>query len=75
MLKFCVSCHVTNLTEPRKRAHSPQLDFDELSRVAAGLASVSENGKLPYGRRFPAACCRGLQLWVRTVARTGHAKP
>jgi hypothetical protein len=29
--------------ELRKRAHSPQL--------AAGLASVSENGKLPYGRR------------------------
>jgi len=39
--------------EPRKRAHSPQL--------AAGNASVSENGKLPYGRRFPAACCRDLQ--------------
>jgi len=37
------------LFEPRKRAHSPQLDFDELSRVAAGLESVSENGKLPYG--------------------------
>ena len=29
--------------EPRKRAHFPQL--------AAGLASVSKNGKLPYGRR------------------------
>jgi hypothetical protein len=39
--------------EPQKRVHSPQL--------AAGLASVSENGKLPYGRRFPAACCRDLQ--------------
>jgi hypothetical protein len=34
----------------------------EGSRVAAGLASVSENGKLPYGRRFPAECCRDLQF-------------
>jgi len=25
--------------ELQQRAHSPQLDFDELSRVAAGLAS------------------------------------
>ena len=39
--------------EPQKRAHSPQL--------AAGLASESENSKLPYGRRFPAACCGELQ--------------
>jgi len=36
--------------EPHKRAHSPQ--------QAAGLASESKNDKLPYGRRFPAACCR-----------------
>ena len=43
-----------NLIEPQKRAHSPQL--------AAGLASESENSKLPYGRRFPAACCGELQL-------------
>jgi hypothetical protein len=50
--------------EPGKRANSPRLDFDELSRVAAGLASVSENGKLPYGRRFPVPTsrdCRDLQ--------------
>ena len=40
--------------EPQKRAHSPQL--------AAGLASESENSKLPYGRRFPAACCGELQM-------------
>jgi hypothetical protein len=40
----------TETREPRKRAHSPQ--------IAAGLASVSENGKLPSGRRFYAACCR-----------------
>ncbi len=39
--------------EPQKRAHFPQL--------AAGLASASENGKLPYGQRFPAACCGVLQ--------------
>lgn len=39
--------------EPQKRAHSPQL--------AVGLASESENSKLPYGRRFPAACCVELQ--------------
>jgi hypothetical protein len=46
-LVFMPCTHV--LCEPRKRAHSP---------LAAGLASVSENGKLPYGRGFPAACCR-----------------
>ena len=39
--------------EPQKRAHSPLL--------AAGLASESKNGKLPYGRRFPAACGGELQ--------------
>ena len=42
--------------EPQKRAHSPQL--------AAGLASESENSKLPYGRRFPAACCGELQFRI-----------
>ena len=31
--------------EPQKRVHSPQL--------AAGLASESENSKLPYGRSSP----------------------
>ncbi|OEU47665.1 MAG: hypothetical protein BA861_00795 [Desulfobacterales bacterium S3730MH5] len=41
------------ITEPQKRAHFPQL--------AAGLASEYENGKLHYGRRFPAACCGELQ--------------
>jgi exonuclease V gamma subunit len=41
-----------NKIEPQQRAHSPQL--------AAGLASESKNGKLPYGRRFPAASCGEL---------------
>jgi len=45
--------------EPQKRAHSPLL--------AAGLASESKNGKLPYGRRFPAACSGELQLFYRQV--------
>ena len=39
--------------EPQKRALTTQL--------AAGLASESENSKLPYGRRFPAASCGELQ--------------
>ena len=42
--------------EPQKRALTPQL--------AAGLASESENSKLPYGRirlRRTAACCGELQ--------------
>jgi len=38
----------------KKRAHSPQL--------AEGLASESENDKLPYGRRFLAACYGELQF-------------
>ncbi len=42
------------ILEPQKRAHSPLL--------AAGLASESKNSKLPYGRRFPAACGGELQL-------------
>ena len=41
------------ITEPQKRAHSPLL--------AAGLGSESQNSKLPYGRRLPAACCGELQ--------------
>jgi hypothetical protein len=57
------------LLELQQRAHSPQLDFGELSRVAAGLASESKNCKIPYsrcealpsGRTFHAACCRELQ--------------
>ncbi len=44
---------ITELLEPQKRAYSAQL--------AAALASESKNGKLPYGRRFPAACCGELQ--------------
>ena len=42
------------IAEPQKRAHSPWL--------AAGLASESENSKLPYGRRFRTACCGELQF-------------
>ena len=45
--------------EPQKRAHSPLLvGAKRRSRPsgAAGLASDSKNSKLPYGRRFPAAC-------------------
>ncbi|MDO9567753.1 MAG: hypothetical protein Q7J15_13595 [Candidatus Desulfaltia sp.] len=42
--------------EPQKRAHSPLL--------AAGNASESKKGKLPYGRRFPTACGGELQLYV-----------
>ena len=44
--------------EPIKRAHSPLLNFDERSRVAAGLASVYKDSIVPYGRRFPADCSR-----------------
>jgi hypothetical protein len=47
----------SKLFEPRKRALTPQ--------EAAGLASVSDNGKLPYGRRFPVPTsrdCRDLQM-------------
>ena len=42
------------LVEPQKRAHSPQ-SAKALWRT--GLASESENSKLPYGRRFSAAWC------------------
>jgi len=45
--------HRRTPVEPQKRAHSPLL--------AAGLASESKNSKLPYGRRFPAACGGELQ--------------
>jgi len=36
------------VVEPRKRAHGPSRFIG-----TAGLVSVSESGKLPYGRRFP----------------------
>ncbi len=49
--------------EPQKRAHSPQ-SAKVLWRT--GLASESENSKLPYGRRFPAACCRELQFYSQS---------
>ena len=52
------------ITEPQKRAHSPQLvEAKRRSRPsgAAGLGSESQNSKLPYGRRLPAACCGELQ--------------
>jgi molybdenum cofactor biosynthesis enzyme MoaA len=47
--------------EPIKRAHSPQL--------AAGLASVYKISIIPYGRRFPAACCRVFNRLLRTSGR------
>jgi hypothetical protein len=40
--------------EPIKQAHSPQL--------AAVLASVYKMSNIPYGRRFPAACCRVFNI-------------
>jgi hypothetical protein len=43
--------------EPIKRALTPQL--------AAGLASVYKISIIPYGRRFPAACCRVFKRDVR----------
>ena len=43
--------------EPQQRAHSPWL--------AAGLASESKLDRIPYGRRFPAAC--GGELQYRSV--------
>ena len=42
-----------NGVEPQKRAHSPLL--------AAGNTSEYKNSKLPYGRRFHAACGWELQ--------------
>lgn len=36
-------------------------------RLAGGLASECENGKSPYGRRFPAAFYGKLQSWVRRL--------
>jgi hypothetical protein len=41
------------LLEPKQRAHSPLL--------AAGLASELKIDTIPYGRRFPVACCGDLQ--------------
>ncbi|MBC8199083.1 MAG: tetraacyldisaccharide 4'-kinase [Desulfobacterales bacterium] len=57
--------------EPQKRAHSPQ-SAKALWRT--GLASESENSKVPYGRRFPAACCGELQNLApgRPVFRSFH---
>jgi len=40
--------------EPKQRAHSPLL--------AAGLASELKTDIIPYGRRFPVACCGELQF-------------
>jgi hypothetical protein len=45
--------------ELQKRAHSLWL--------ATGLASESENGTLPYSRKFPAACCREVQFSVSST--------
>ena len=55
--------------EPQKRAHSTQL--------SAGLASESENSKLPYGRRFHAACYGKLQKYddkAVNALRAGNLK-
>jgi len=49
--------------EPQKRAHSPLL--------AAENASESKNSKLPYGRRFPAACAGELQKGKYDLILTG----
>ena len=51
--------------EPKQRAHSPLL--------AAGLASELKIDAIPYGRRFPVACCGELQSsvrWISVVARS-----
>ena len=45
---------VNRLLEAQQRAHSPWL--------AAGLASEFKIDRMPYGRRFLAACCEVLQL-------------
>ena len=48
--------------EPQQRAHSPWvLPFGSASH-AAGLASESKLDRIPYGRRFPAACGGELQF-------------
>ena len=62
----CNTCGVCDF-EPQKRAHSPQL--------AAGLASESENSKLPYGRRFPSACCGELQTIEPKLFEPGKEEP
>ncbi len=59
--------------EPHKRAHSPLL--------AAGLASESQSGSVPYGRRFPVPIhrdCRDLQSELAMscpVCGTGRIQP
>jgi len=40
--------------EPKQRAHS--------SLLAAGSASKLKIDAIPYGRRFPVACCGELQF-------------
>jgi len=49
------------MIEPKQRAHS--------SLLAAGLASELKIDAIPYGRRFPVACCGELQT------RTGYPEP
>ena len=62
---------LTSTSSIRPEPFGSELKADLLmaegSRVAAGLASVSEYGKLPYGRRFPVPTsrdCRDLQSRV-----------
>jgi len=50
-------CVIRYCFEPIKRAHSPLL--------AAGLGSVYNISIVPYGRRFPAACCRVFNFVIR----------
>ena len=50
--------------EPQKRAHSPWL--------AAGLASESQNSKLPYGRRFPVPLKRDCGELQPSPSFPGH---
>ncbi|MFC1875743.1 sulfotransferase [Thermodesulfobacteriota bacterium] len=47
--------------EPQQRTNSPWL--------AGGLASNSELGRIPFGRRFLAACCKVLQLNSRLTCK------
>ena len=50
------------LFEPQQRAHSPWL--------AAGLASESKIDRIPYGRRFLAACCEESSIaWPGTIEK------
>ena len=53
---------LTSTSSIRPEPFGSELKADLLmadgSRVAAGLVRVSENGKLPYGRRFPVPTSR-----------------